>query len=170
MINIRRKIDKARACSVLELVKGLRHIMLMETARDRASVLYNVWRQGIGCEDAFCVGRQWAGASCFFNGVSQLRAANVANQNLIASVLDDGEALEFVVAYQVLCFSDGEIRRWERQRVVGHDSRHWHVEDMVFFIVQERESIEPDGSVCDAAFSKAVTDCFGNADDNLHSY
>lgn len=123
VVDIRREIDKARARGILELVKGLRRIVVVvEAPRDRSPVLDHVCREGVLCKDAFCVWRQRTGSACFLNGVSKLSAANVAYQDLVASVLDDGKPLEFVVAEQMLCFADREIGRWERQWIAGHDA------------------------------------------------
>ena len=119
-------------------------------------------------KDAFCIRRQRTASSSFLDRVSQLGAANISHQYLVAAVFDDRETLKFVIAQQGLCLSDRQIRSWQGQWIVRHNPRDRHVEYMVLLVIQEGESVKPDRPIGNATFSKAVTDGFSDANNNLN--
>lgn len=100
-------------------------------------------------------------------GIKELRAANVADEDLGGSGFYDWVALVLVVAHDALYGAEFEACGWEGHNAGGHYLGDGDAEGAFLLVVEKRVAVEPDGSVRYAAMTEAFTDGFGDADNDL---
>ena len=111
-----------------------------------------------GGEDAGYVRRDVGVAPAAVNGVLELGASNVANKCFGVDGFDYGKALDGTFDQNLLDFLYIKARSRYRGDMAGHNLRYRNAKAVVFLVVKERKSVEPNHSICYPAFAETITD------------
>ena len=103
------------------------------------------------------------------NRISEFRAADVSQQDLVVAFLHYGETLIRVVFEDRFESAQGKAGAGQEGEAWGwcHGCRHGHAEGAVFFRREVGEAGGCDRAVGDAARWEVGGDCFGCANDDL---